>query len=197
MNTRRDLTRPSVLARLRDPANRDALDEFQVLYAGLVRFWMRNLFGLAGADLEDVTQDVLLAVFRGLPGFEHRGAGSFRSWVKTIVVSRGNDWLRSCRRRVPQGVREAASRLAQLEDPHSELSRLWDDEHNRHLVRQLLQLAAEHFEPATVRAFVRTVLNGIEPAAVARELGISVSSVHVYKLRVLKRLREIGREFID
>jgi RNA polymerase sigma-70 factor (ECF subfamily) len=198
MTSYRDLTRSSVLQRLRDPDNPDAFREFETLYIGLIRYWMRGLFGLSGADLEDLTQDVLLAVSRGLPYFEHRGPGSFRSWLKTIVLSRGKDWLRSLRRRVPvEGDDPAASRLAQLEDPSSDLSRQWDDEHNRHLVRQLLQLAGEHFAPNTVQAFVRTVLDGTDPAEVARELGISVSSVHVYKFRVLNKLREIAHDFID
>jgi RNA polymerase sigma-70 factor (ECF subfamily) len=53
------------------------------------------------------------------------------------------------------------------------------------------------FEPATVRAFRRVVLDGAPSALVAQELGISVGAVYVAKSRVLGRLREEAQGLVD
>jgi RNA polymerase sigma-70 factor (ECF subfamily) len=79
--------------------------------------------------------------------------------------------------------------LDPLADPHSDLSRLWDAEHNRHVVHRLLPSIQPEFEPTTWRAFQRTTLDGLKAAAVAAELGISVNAVFIAKSRVLRRLR--------
>ena len=49
----------------------------------------------------------------------------------------------------------------------------------------------------TWSAFWRTALDGAAPAAVAAELGISPNAVHIARSRVLARLREEARGFVD
>src|SRR5205823_9698156 len=39
--------------------------------------------------------------------------------------------------------------LDQLADPGSALSRIWDEEHDRHVLHRLLELIEPEFEPAT------------------------------------------------
>jgi RNA polymerase sigma-70 factor (ECF subfamily) len=77
-----------------------------------------------------------------------------------------------------------------LEDPQSDLSRQWDREHDQHVVRQLLRRVVLEFKPRTRQAFRRNVLDGVPPARVAEELGISVQAVYIAKSRIMRRLRE-------
>jgi DNA-directed RNA polymerase specialized sigma24 family protein len=79
--------------------------------------------------------------------------------------------------------------LAQLEDPQSRLSALWDEEHDRHVLRRLLELIRPDFEPATWQAFQGLVVDGRPSADVAAELNLSVNAVRIAKSRVLRRLR--------
>jgi RNA polymerase sigma-70 factor (ECF subfamily) len=79
--------------------------------------------------------------------------------------------------------------LDQLADPHSDLSRLWNAEHDRHIAHRLLEAIQPNFEPATWRAFKRTALDGVKPAVVAAELNISVNAVFIAKSRIMRRLR--------
>jgi RNA polymerase sigma-70 factor (ECF subfamily) len=80
--------------------------------------------------------------------------------------------------------------LQQLEDPHSDLSRQWDCEHDQHVARHMLAAIEAEFKPSTWRAFWLLVLEEREPEAVAAEVGLSVNAVLIAKSRVLRRLRE-------
>lgn len=91
----------------------------------------------------------------------------------------------------------ADSQLMHLEDPASDLSRLWDEEHNRHVMQGLLELLKPEFNPTVWKAFTRQVFDDAEPSAVAAELGIQVGAVYLAKSRVLKRLRQEGQGLLD
>ncbi len=97
----------------------------------------------------------------------------------------------------PVGGSDFAVVLEQLEDPTSHLSRLWDHEHDRYVVRHLLGAIERDFQPATWQAFRRHVLEGVPADVVAAELGATVNAVFISKSRVLQRLREQLRDLID
>jgi hypothetical protein len=64
------------------------------------------------------------------------------------MINRLRKFWRS-RDRNPQahGDSDINARLAQLDDPTSELSHIWNREHDQYVLRQLLALAEPHFEP--------------------------------------------------
>ena len=82
-------------------------------------------------------------------------------------------------------------------DPDSALNRRWDEEHDRYVVRFLLALVEEEFEPLTLQTFRRLALDSVSGAAAAEELGLSVSAVYVAKSRVLARIRQEAEGLID
>jgi RNA polymerase sigma-70 factor (ECF subfamily) len=84
-----------------------------------------------------------------------------------------------------------------LEDPDSGLSRLWDEEHDRHVLRRLMELIEHEFSPAAWQAFRRVGLSGEGAAAVAADLGMTVNAVLLAKSRVLRRLRQEARGLVD
>ena len=87
--------------------------------------------------------------------------------------------------------------LAQLEDPNSDLSARWDQEHDQHVLRRLRELIEPEFSAASWQAFTRTALKGERPAAVAADLGVTDNAVLLAKSRVLRRLRQESRGLID
>src|SRR5262249_9603503 len=87
--------------------------------------------------------------------------------------------------------------LAQWEDPDSALSKQWDQEHNAHVVRRLLELLEPEFEPRTWEAFRKVALEGKKAAEVAQELGMSPVAVRIAKSRVLTRCRQEITGLID
>jgi RNA polymerase sigma-70 factor (ECF subfamily) len=145
--------------------------------------------------VDDLAQDILLTVVKHLPSFSHSGhRGAFRRWLRTIVRNCLIDfWNRSKAR----GRTAAGEALPQLEDSDSELNRQWDEEHDRYVLRCLLDLMELEFEPSTVRAFRRVTLEGASAAEAGEELGLSVGAVYAAKSRLLGRLRQAAEGLIE
>lgn len=181
----------SLLDRLRQSSENESWDRLALLYTPLIRAWIRR-YDVQESDASDLVQEVLLAVSQDIGKFEHRGQpGAFRGWLKAILMNRLRKFWRA-RDRHPQAVGDSAMdmRLAQLDDPASEMSQIWNREHDQYVLRQLLTLTEPHFEPATWKAFKRVALDGVRPDIVAAELGISLNAVCLAKSRVIRRLRQ-------
>lgn len=191
-------TSVSLLDRLKrqpTPADWQRLHE---LYLPLIRHWLGTLADLRD-EADDLAQEVLVVLFRALPGFERQREGSFRAWLKGIVVNRvRSEW--SDRKRRPKvglhlDVTEAA--LDQLADPHSELSHRWDRDHDKFVFDKLLRAVQPDFSETTWEAFTRFAVQGQPAARVADELNLTENAVLLAKQRVLKRLREEAAGLID
>jgi RNA polymerase sigma-70 factor (ECF subfamily) len=185
-------TSTGLLTRARDLADRPAWERLVAIYEPLLHGWLRRQ-KVQHADAEDLIQGVLSAVAAELQGFQHNGrTGAFRSWLRAMLVNRLRAFRRSQRVRAAcQSDSDIIARLADaLDDPASDLSRRWDDDHDRFVARRLLDRVESEFQPTTWRAFCRVAMGGADPDQVATELGISVASVYAAKSRVLRRLRE-------
>jgi RNA polymerase sigma-70 factor (ECF subfamily) len=182
----------SLLERVRDPADAVSWRRLVALYDPLIRRWLRRSVG--EADQDDLVQEVLSAVLRAMPGFEHSGRpGAFRHWLRTTTGHHLSAFWKARRSRSVAPPFD----WDQLQEPQSELSLAWDREHDEFVARRLLELMEPEFSPATWGAFRRQVIDGAKPAAVAAELGTTVNAVLLAKSRVLGRLRKEGRGLID
>jgi len=178
--------------------NAEAWRRLEAIYSPLLRNWLR-VDGVETADAEDLAQDVLLTVSRELPRFDHSGRpGAFRSWLRTTLVHRLQDFWRS-RRREPAGIGGTSWNecCEQLSDDSSALSRNWNLAHDQQVMARLLEQVRSRFEPKTWDAFWRQVYNGQRADEVAAELGMSLSSVYVARSRVLKTLRQDAAGLVD
>ncbi len=181
----------SLLHRLRRSPESESWDRLVELYFPLIGAWLQR-YDVQDSDANDLMQEVLLAVSKDLSKFEHGGhPGAFRGWLKAILVNRLRCFWRARGRR-PQvrGDSNIDERLAQLDDPASEMSRIWNQQHDQFVLRQLLALVEPHFSPNTWQAFQLVALKGKPADVVAEELGISVNAVFIAKSRVLSRLRQ-------
>ena len=191
-------TSVSLLERLRLRPDAASWQRLVELYTPLVRGWLRRHL-MVEQDAEDVLQEVLGVLVRKLPRFQRQPRpGAFRRWLRSITLNCLREFWRAQRGRpVPAGDGRVAQLLDELADPRSALSRLWDREHDRHVTHWLLEQIRPHFTATTWAAFRRVVLDGVPPAEVAAELGVSVNAVFIAKSRVLTRLRAEGRGLID
>jgi RNA polymerase sigma-70 factor (ECF subfamily) len=190
-------TSPSLLERLRTGRDEAAWRRLHDLYYPLIRGWLRGDPGL-GDEADDVAQDVMTVLVRELPGFQRQRTGSFRRWLRDVTVHRLLAHQRSRRNRPHAlGAPLEESPLAQLADPGSELSRQWDEAHDRYVLRRLMDLIEPMFEPKTLAAFRRVLFDEISPEQAAGELGMSVNAVVIAKYRVLNRLRQEAAGLID
>jgi RNA polymerase sigma-70 factor (ECF subfamily) len=177
----------SLLERLRLCPDEASWQRLTQLYTPWICDWLRRQ-GLAPADTDDLVQDVMVVLLKELPNFTHDlRRGAFRRWLRTITLNRLRVFWRQRRQHAPLPNLQTA--LDQLEDPDSDLSRAWDQEHNQHVVRRLLELIEPEFEPSTWRAFRAVVLEGKSTAEAAAALSLSPVAVRIAKSRVLSRFR--------
>jgi RNA polymerase sigma-70 factor (ECF subfamily) len=188
----------SLLDRLREHPDAASWQRLVELYTPLIRSWLER-YAPQPADADDLVQEVLAVLVRELPHFHHnRRPGAFRSWLRLITVNRLREqWAARRARPGALGGDEIQAVLEQLQDPDSGLTRRWDEEHDRHVTRRILELIEPEFEPATWQAFRRVVLDGAGTAAVATELGLTPNAVRIAKSRVLTRLRQESAGLID
>jgi RNA polymerase sigma-70 factor (ECF subfamily) len=190
-------TSVSLLGRLAGAPTDDDWRRLDDLYQPLLRAWMARA-GVPASDVDDLAQEVLLIVFREIAGFERRGHGAFRAWLRLILAHRVRDYFRGQKYRpIATGDSDFQGRLDELESPDSALSRLWDREHDEHVAASLMQRVRGDFAPATWQAFRRHVLEGEPAVQIAEALGLSLNSVLLAKSRVLKRLRQEAVGLVD
>jgi RNA polymerase sigma-70 factor (ECF subfamily) len=185
-----DPTSLSLLDRLQRQPDAASWQRLHDLYRPLIHHWLARFSDLRD-EADDLAQEVLVVLVRELPRFERRRLGSFRAWLRQITANRlRTHWRRQHRRPTATPRNDPDQLLAQLEDPHSELSRQWDREHDQQVFQRLLAVVQADFQPTTWEAFQRFACEGRPAAAVAAELGLSENAVLLAKVRVLKRLRE-------
>ena len=192
-----DVTRQSLLLRARD-GDEDAWVDLSRLYKPLIYGYLRRQ-SVPEAEQDDLVQEILIAIVRGLPAFEHSGRrGAFRAWLRAIAYNHScNFWRSPARRTSTLSDAMAEETLLRLEDPDDSLHRFWEDEHDEYVLRCLIDLIELEFEPTTVRAFRRVALEGASGADVAAELGITLAAVYAGRSRVLKRLKELAEGLLD
>lgn len=188
----------TLLQRLQSSDDSENWDRLMSLYRPLLMAWLRK-YHVQDFDLDDLMQEVLMAVAKDLPTFDHNGrTGAFRAWLRSIMVNRLRNFWRSRGRQLQaQGGSDIQLRLAQLDDPSSEMSQLWNQQHDLHVAQQLLQQVEPDFTAQTWAAFTRVAIDGQRADAVAVELGISTNAVFIAKSRVLSRLRREAAGLID
>jgi RNA polymerase sigma-70 factor (ECF subfamily) len=192
-----DRTSASLLKRLRLQPDSASWEQFVGLYAPLVHGWLMRC-GLQESDARDIGQDVMVTLLRELPKFEYdRQKGKFRSWLRHMVSNRVLMFWRQRRRSADRVTSDVEGVFEKLADPHSDLARRWDEEHDRHVAAQILQIVKPDFEPTTWQAFWRSVVDGQPAQTVAADLNISTNAVYLAKSRVLRRLQQEAEGLLD
>jgi len=187
-------TRPSLLLRLRDPADQDAWKRFVELYAPII-YWFFRKRGVQNADAEDLTQDVLQVVAQRAESFAPTGKqGAFRGWLYGIAQNKLRHH-RARRRRTAQGSGDTATLELMAAVPTAEDdAAAWEREHERRLFLWASEQVRTRVDPSTWQAFWQTSVDGRSAEQVAQSLGMSVGAVYVAKSRVTARLKAIIQE---
>jgi RNA polymerase sigma-70 factor (ECF subfamily) len=172
-----------------------AWGQLEFIYTPLVHWWCKRHGVRKSEEKKDVTQDVFQAVVKKLPGFMKGRKGSFRSWLRTITQRKIFDLYRR-NRKTPQaqGGSDAQDFWHNVRDRLSDSSEDEDNPTERTiLIRRALDLIRENeeFQPRTLEAALRVVVEEQSTPDVAAALGMSVSAVWTAKSRVLGRLRQL------
>jgi RNA polymerase sigma-70 factor (ECF subfamily) len=181
-------THPSLLLRLRYLADQEAWKEFVTRYGPRIDAWCRG-WRLKEADVEDVTQEVLLRLARELAKFDYDPKHSFRGWLYTVTHHVFRDWARK-RRDVPVGGDEAlAALLGSAEAPRS-LAEHLDVEFDKEVLAFATDRVRREVGERDWRVFELLAMRGEKAQDVEKVDGRKASALYVCRSRVQKRLRE-------
>jgi RNA polymerase sigma-70 factor (ECF subfamily) len=182
----------SLLDKMNRPDERAAAwSRFVELYTPILFAWAARL-QVPEQDAADLVQSVFMTLLRRLPHFHYRPDGSFRGWLRTVLLNEYRDQVRRLRR--PAAVEPAALDAVGGPDPIAELA---EAEYRGCLAARALRLMQGDFAPSTWRACWETVVRERPAADVANDLGLSVAAVYAATARVLRRLREELRGLLD
>ena len=178
-------TRHTLLQRACNVSDERAWNEFVQHYRRFILYILRHL-GVAADDVEDLTQEILIALTRDLPRYERSRAG-FRTWLGTVIRNtafvhfRKNDCDRKYLR-----IFESEQTTA-LAGHTPDLAHLIEEEWSTYVASLAMTRVREVFQGNAIEVF-ELALDGHSAAAIAERTGLSVASVYTLNKRVKKRL---------
>ena len=173
------LASPDAAAAAAAPAERAEAPAFDAVFASLGPYVVRVVrrMGVNAADVDDVTQEVFLAVHRGLPTFA--GRSSVRTWVYGICIRTCSNHRDRAFRRREQLVLDP-ERLEDARDPERQLE-------GQHALAALDRALAEL--PHAQRAvFVLFEIEGLDMREVAVATGASKFTAYARLYAARKRV---------
>lgn len=171
-------TRPSLLVRLRGNDNYAWAEFFRTYAPAIFSYAMRR--GLQKNDAEDVAQEVMIEVARGIKNFTYQpDKGRFRDWLGTITWRRlAKHW--NIQKSNPSN--DGEYNLSGLIDAE------WIDEYQSAILRIAIENIRSRYTDITWQAFWSTWKQGEVATQVALRLGIPIEVVYNSKSRILKHL---------
>lgn len=171
-------------------------ERFERAYEGFIRNQFARLCNWD--DAQELSQDVLMAVARGIGEFSRERTGSFRAWLRTISRRRASKFLedRSADRMALARLGELAEAVRGWDNADSELSRCWDREHEAYWAERLTaELRNRHNERDLDIYQQRS--RGVETAEVARQYDLTPQAVFVIVGRVRATMNKLVEEWSD
>lgn len=188
-------TRDSLLVQVRTPANREAWDEFALIYRPVIHRLARRR-GLQDADAQDLAQRVLMAVASAIGGWEKSDESvRFRHWLRRVARNAiVNALSRQPRDRAAGGTSVQELLLEQPDvDRHSVDEPADADielEYRRELYLRAAKIVRGDVAAETWRAFELTVVEGRSSDEAAVELDKPVGTIYAARSRIMRRLRQ-------
>lgn len=187
-------TRESLLVQVRSPANREAWDEFALIYRPVIYRLARHR-GLQDADAQDLAQQVLMAVASAIGNFEKSSESvQLRHWLRRVVRNAIVNALSRRPRDRAAGSSSVQELLLEQPDDDSESDAQIELEYRRELYLRAAKIVRRDIEPETWRAFELTVVENRSIDDAALELDKPVGTIYAARSRIMRRLREAVRE---
>lgn len=177
-------TSMSLLEELRQPAPNQAWKRFVQLYTPVLFSWATRA-KLQESDAADLVQEVFVILVGKLPEFQHNRTGSFRAWLRTVMMNKLRDWKRRNARAVMVALDD--QQMAQIE---SEADGFWDTDFRRELTVRAIELIKVDFEPNTWDAGWEFLTKDDSAFAIAKKYGTTENAVYIAKCRILRSLRQ-------
>ncbi|MGK0188240.1 MAG: RNA polymerase sigma-70 factor (ECF subfamily) [Verrucomicrobiales bacterium] len=189
------LTRPTLLMRIKDPADQQAWEEFVDIYTPML-FGYCVKRGLQEADAADVVQDVMRSISGAIERFDYdREKGKFRSCLFTVAHSKLCNHFAK-RARQPKPLSDTMMMGLIDGQPSEEEERDWDLAYKKRLFEWAANRVKAKVASQTWQAFWRVTIEEDSVDSVAQELAMSPGAIYVAKSRTIVALKRELAEII-
>ena len=182
-------TRSTLIARVRTPNDREAWEQFVLIYRPVI-YRMARRRGMQDADAQDLVQSVLVRVAGAIDGWEKSDPETrFRHWLRRVAKNA----ILTALSRSPEDVAVGGSNIHELVERANLASNVEQELDLEYMREQYLRAAAivkSVVNPETWRAFELTVIEGKACDEVAVLIGKSIGTVYAARSRVMRRLSE-------
>ncbi len=183
-----ETTQPSLLSRVRNPADDAAWREFDAKYRELILRYCRAR-GLRINDTEDVRQIAMANLAKSLRSFEYQPAkGRFRGYLAQVVRGAMSRHFGRPDHKI-RALDTAVLASVQAHDD-TDADELWEREWVRHHFRLAMRTVRATFDARSVQVFDR-LLGGHDVSRVSIEFEMTTQAVHKVKQRIRDRLKAL------
>jgi RNA polymerase sigma-70 factor (ECF subfamily) len=184
-------TRRSLLARLRNLEDSEAWQEFFDIYWKLI-YCAAIKGGLSDVEAEDVVQETIVSVARGMEKFRYEPAAcSFKGWLMLLTRHRIIDHFRKITVR-PRGLLPLPSdtTTSGAEPPIPDMAAqrafecMWNEEWEKNLVDAALERVKRRVNPKHYQIFYLHSVKNLPAKRIAERLKVSLAKVYVVRHRV-------------
>lgn len=183
-------TRITLMERLKNSGDEKSWNEFNNVYRRYIYSIVKSMY-VEESRIDDLIQDVLLSVWKALPGFEYNnGKGRFSSWLATITVNK----VKSAKLQKSRQInREHKAYENRQNNEDNDLEKLFDKEWAAFLTQKAWENINDDLSE-TMRLCFEGFMDGMKIKDIAEELELPENTVSVYKRRVSTIMkREIHR----
>ncbi len=165
-------------------AQQGALEAFSTLYERyLPMVYRRVMFSVPEADVEDVTQEIFIAVIRSLKNF--RGESRFNTWLWTITSRQIVDYYR---REYPTEARQDSEIT---DDDHLEAASLFQTDSSQLDEKMMLRHAFEVLQPQYREILLLRFADGLKFQEIAAQQGQSLEATKSMFRRAVSALQKL------
>lgn len=179
-------TRKTLLERVKKLRDDNSWEDFALYYKGYI-FAVIQGMGMTNQDAEDLSQKVLLKLWKNLPDYEYRpGNCKFRTWLCTVIRSEVYSWLRS-QQSQDRRIEKYRNNLDDNSFTVPEIEKIAENEWKDHIGKMAWENIKDSFSQNVIEAFLMFT-DGKGTREIAESLGVEENTVNVYKKRVRDKL---------
>ena len=180
-------TRLSLLQRAKDPNDHHAWDEFTFYYSNFVKVVLSEM-GVNSNDKDDLSQIVLLSLWKSLPTFElDKSKARFRTWMSTVIHNKVIDYYRKVNSQANKTSKFWDENKKQLSVVQPDIEKIIQNEWEVYVVQTALERIRNNFSGKAMSVFEMSMDN-VPSTEIAEKLDIAFTSVSKLKNRVKERL---------
>lgn len=180
-------THQTLIQRAQNPDDASAWDDFVRYYETFIKMVL-NKSNIPFSDADDLVQDILLKVWKGLPGYEYkREKAKFRTWLGTIIRNTVINHVAKVKRKGGQKLELFETKVQSFKE--TDIEKVIKDEWIKYLTAYAMEKIETIFSGQTIEVF-KLSLKGNSGKEIASKLSLTEESVFVLRSRVKSRLKK-------